>query len=299
MDYKERRLGFIGAGRVGTALATALAERGYHITAVASRSHASAARLAGKIYKCQICTPQQVAENADTIFITTPDASIATVAASITWQPHHQVIHCSGAYSLELLAVPQEHGAMVGSLHPLQSFADVMQAQVNLPGSFFAIEGEGILLSFLKGVVAALDGTSIMLQGKDKVLYHIAAVFASNYMATLLQLSVNLWQSFVEPIEPEQVITALMPLLQGTINNINRIGLPQALTGPISRGDEETINKHLRSLQESMPTLVELYKELGRQTIPIASAKGGLDDRTAMKLYNLLAKRSQDDENDA
>ncbi len=292
MNYKQIQLGFIGAGRVGTALATTLAARGYHLTAVASRSRASAARLAGKISGCQSCaTPQQVAENADIVFITTPDDSIAAVAASITWQPHHRVIHCSGTHSLDVLAAAQEQGAMIGSFHPLQSFADVTQAQANLPGSFFAIEAEGILLSFLEAIVSALSGTSIVLQGRDKVLYHIAAVFASNYVVTLIKLAVDLWQSFAEPVKPAQVITALAPLLQGTISNIDTLGLPRALTGPISRGDEATIKQHLRSLQETMPTLVELYKELGRQTIPIAAAKGELDNITTMRLSDLLVKK--------
>ncbi|MCI2425289.1 DUF2520 domain-containing protein [Candidatus Acetothermia bacterium] len=292
MNEKQIKLGFIGAGRVGTALATTLATRGYRITAVASRSHTSAARLAGMINGCHICTTlQQVAENADVIFITTPDDSIATVAASIAWQPHHWVIHCSGTHSLAVLAAAREKGAMVGSLHPLQSFADVAQAQANLPGSFFAIEAEGILFAFLKAIVSTLDGTSIVLQGRDKVLYHIAAVFACNYVVTLIKLAVDLWQSFAEPVEPTQAMAALTPLLNGMINNINTLGLPHALTGPISRGDKETISKHLRALEEHAPTLVELYKELGRQTIPIALAKGKLDNITAMKLYDLLANK--------
>ena len=292
MNYTQIQLGFIGAGTLGTALATTLAEHGYQITAVTSRSRASAVRLQSKISGCRIYpTPQQVAENADIIFITTPDDSIAPVAASITWQPHQQVIHCSGAHSLDLLAAAQKQGAIAGSFHPLQSFADLTQAQANLPGSFFAIEAEGKLLSFLEEIVSTLNGTSIVLRGKDKVLYHAAAVFACNYVATLVKLAVDLWQSFAEPVQPAQAISALMPLLKGTIANIDTLGLPQALTGPISRGDDETIKEHLHSLQETAPALVELYKELGRQTVPIALAKGGLDNIAAMRLYDLLAKR--------
>ena len=132
---KERALslGFIGAGRVGTALARALDRRGHRVLGVASRTVDSARRLAQMVPGCKSSTdPQEVAEAAGLVFITTPDEVIAQVAAQIRWHPGQIVVHCSGATSLEALQPAQEQGALVGGLHPLQSFASG-QIEAGLP----------------------------------------------------------------------------------------------------------------------------------------------------------------------
>jgi predicted short-subunit dehydrogenase-like oxidoreductase (DUF2520 family) len=124
------------------------------------------------------------------------------------------------------------------------------------------------------------------LKAGDKVLYHAAAVMACNYLVTLVKLSTDLWQTFEVP--PAQAIKALMPLLQGTLGNIKNVGLPNCLTGPIARGDLGTINRHLESLSKQAPSLLDIYKELGLQTIPIALAKGKIDAQRAVELEALF-----------
>lgn len=282
-------MGFIGAGIVGSALANALFPRGYPVVAVFSRSRASAERLAAGIAGCCVCdTPQQVAEIAESVFITTPDDAISRVGAEVDWKPGQSVIHCSGGGSTDLLQPAKEMGAMVGCFHPLQSFASVAQAEKNLPGSTFALEANDPLLSVLKGMTTSLGGNWVVLRGGDRVLYHTAAVFACNYMVTLIKLAVDLWQSF--GVSQAQATAALLPLLKGTLANIGEIGLPQCLTGPIARGDLGTITKHLTTLADVAPSLLNVYRELGKQTIPIALAKGGIDWARAEQLQALLAR---------
>jgi len=290
------KLGFIGAGIVGTALAVRLSSKGYPVVAVSSRSQVSARKLAQAISGCQAFdNKQDVADAAELVFITTPDDAIASVASEIQWHNGQSVVHCSGADSTDILESAKKLGARVGSFHPLQTFASVKQAIENIPGSTFAVEAEEPLLSTLKDMATALDGHWIELKADDKVVYHAAAVIASNYLVTLIKLATDLWQSFNIP--PHQAAQALMPLIRGTTHNIETIGIPQCLTGPIARGDSGTIKKHLDALQKVAPALVSTYRELGRQTIPIALAKGRINKHQARELQAILKQEERINEN--
>ncbi len=282
------KLGFIGAGTVGTALAVRLAASGYPVVAVSSRSQASAEKLARLVNGCRVFenNNQAVADNAELIFITTPDDAIAPVASKVKWHRGQSVVHCSGADSTAILQPARELGAQVGAFHPLQTFASVKQAIENMPGSTFTLEAEEPLLNTLKDMATALGGHWVVLKASDKVLYHASAVIACNYMVTLVKLATDLWQSF--DIPPQQATQALLPLIRGTIHNIETIGIPNCLTGPIARGDIGTINKHLDALDKTTPHLLSTYRELGRQTIPIALAKGRINESQAQELQAIL-----------
>lgn len=280
-------LGFIGAGTVGTALAARLSGKGYTVTAVSSRTGTSASRLAAVVGKCQIHdSGQGVADAAEMVFITTPDAVIPQIAAQVRWHPGQSVVHCSGADSLDVLIPAAENGALTGGFHPLQTFASITHAIQNIPGSTFALEAEEPLLGMLREMAVALEGRSIALRPGDKVLYHAAAVFACNYLVTLMKLASDLWQTF--GASSPQAIEALLPLVRGTANNLENVGLPNCLTGPIARGDSGTIQKHMTALKARAPQLLPAYLELGRQTIPIALAKGRIDEAQARDLAAIL-----------
>jgi len=283
------KIGFIGAGTVATALAISLSNRGYQVVAVSSRSADSSKKLAGLIIGCNSCIGgKEVADTAELIFITTPDDVIASVVAKVGWHPGQYVVHCSGADSADILEPAREAGALVGVFHPLQTFVIAHQAIDNIPGTTFAIEAEEPMLSTLKDIATSLGGNCVAIKSGDKVVYHAAAVFACNYLVTLVKLSTDLWQTFGIP--REQAIKALMPLLRGTIDNIDTIGIPHCLTGPIARGDTGTINKHLTALQKVAPELVSTYRELGLKTIPIARAKGRINNEQARELKAILSK---------
>ncbi|OGO41698.1 MAG: hypothetical protein A2137_06355 [Chloroflexi bacterium RBG_16_58_8] len=281
------KIAFIGAGTVGTALAVLLSRQGYPLTAVYSRSRASAEKLASRVKGCKaVDSSQQATDAADLTFITTPDSAIGSVASLVKWRPGQSTVHCSGADSTLILEPARRQGAMVGGFHPLQTFAGVEQAIENIPGSTFTIEAEGSLFATLKEMATALGGSCIPLQAGDKVAYHAAAVFACNYLVTLVKMATDLWQTFSIP--PDQATKALLPLIRGTLHNIETIGIPNCLTGPIARGDAGTIDKHLKTLREKAPALLFPYKELGLQTIPIALAKGKIDAKKASELEVLL-----------
>jgi predicted short-subunit dehydrogenase-like oxidoreductase (DUF2520 family) len=281
------RLGIIGAGTVGTALAVRLTQQGYGIVAVASRTRSSAERLvkaagSGTVYD----DSQKVADNAGLVFITTPDDAISAVAGKTRWHRGQFVVHCSGADSLDVLEPARIAGARVGSFHPLQTFAGIQKAIENLPGSTFALEAEGELQDILKEMAGALGGHWIKLSAGDKAAYHAAAVMTSNYLVTLLKMATDLWAGFGIP--RERAIQALLPLLKGTVNNLENLGIPHALTGPIARGDIGTVRIHLDTLQQTAPAILPAYCEMGLQTIPVALAKGKINERQAQELEAIL-----------
>ncbi len=281
------KVGFIGAGTVGTALANRLAGAGYCVVCAASRTFSSSQRLASLVNGCKaVATAQEAADAADLIFITTPDAAIGEVARQVRWNPGQRVVHCSGADSTDVLEPARQQGALVGAFHPLQTFAGVQQAINNIPGSTFAVEAEEPLRTELKQMAAALGGYSIELESQDKVLYHASAVIACNYLVTLVKIATDLWQEF--GVTRSDAVRALLPLLKGTLNNLENIGIPGCLTGPIARGDIGTVQKHLRALDGANASVAAAYRLLGLETVPIALAKGKIDGNRAKELTDVL-----------
>jgi predicted short-subunit dehydrogenase-like oxidoreductase (DUF2520 family) len=283
----KQKAGFIGAGKVGTALAARLSEGGYPVIAATDINIASAQKLAELVPGCHVFdSAQHVVDNTEHIFITTPDDFISRVASELTWHPGQNVVHCSGAASIDILEPAERSGATVGSFHPCQAFASVDQAIENLPGSTFAIEARTPLLDILKDMASSMECDWIVLKPGDKALYHAAAVFVSNYSVALLKVATDLFQNFDVPTA--QATKVLMPLIQGNLNNVRNIGLPNCLTGPIARGDVSTIQKHVYALQEKEPSLLRLYGELGLKTVPIALEKGTIDERVSETLQTLF-----------
>lgn len=288
-DRKELTLGFVGAGTTGTALAVSLSQRSYRVVGVSSRSISSSERLARMVDNCRVYErAQDVADVAKLVFVTTPDDVISRVADEVRWHSGQYVVHCSGAHSIDILDAARRSGAETGSFHPLQTFAGIEQAIRNLPGSMFGIEAEEPLQSVLREMAERLEGEWVILKAQDKVLYHTAAVFACNYLVTLVKLATDLWQTF--EVSRSQATKALLPLLRGTLNNIENIGLPNCLTGPIARGDLGTIKRHLEALEKQAPAVLSTYKELGWQTVPIALAKGRIDSQRAKEMEALFRK---------
>ena len=287
MTGTRPRIGIIGAGRAGSALALGLSRCGYEIVAIASRTLASARRLSEQLPGSRaVSRPQDVVDVAELVLITTPDAAIAAVAGSLRWRPGVAVVHCSGVESRVLLQAAADQGAATGSLHPLQTFADRDQGAANLGGSVFAVEAEAGLRDTLLAMVSALSGRAVEVAAADKALYHASAMFASNYVITLMQMASEIWLRFGRS-RPDAV-EALLPLMRGAVNNIEALGLPAALTGPIARGDGATVQRHVDALQERLPELLTPYRELGLQTIPVAREQGGLSAAVAADIERIL-----------
>ncbi len=286
----RHNIGFIGAGVVGCVLAEGLARADFLIRAVYSRNRVSSESLAAR------CAPnalvamsaQAVADACDMVFVTVPDDAIGGLVAGVAWDSNHRVVHCSGGLSSASLEPVQVVGGAVGSFHPMQTF---VRAEVKaLSGITIAIEGEGELLDQMKEMAATMGCRWVVVNAKDKALYHVSGVLTSNYVVTLVQQSVALWEKL--GIERKDARLGLMALLRSTVENVETNGLEQSLTGPIARGDVGTIRRHLDQVKTRAPDLAEAYRELGLLTLNMARQNGSIGKAQALVLEQaLLGKR--------
>ncbi|NLV16813.1 MAG: DUF2520 domain-containing protein [Syntrophomonadaceae bacterium] len=291
-----KKIGIVGAGVVGTAVGVILASRGYEITGVYDIIPESTERLAAKVGARKCTALQQVSENAEILFITTNDSAIATVAEGLAkeggFRNGQVVLHMSGALTSDILEPAKAFGALTVSVHPMQSFASEERAVSNLPGSVFTIEGDIESHQVASQLVKDLDGKYFVIDKKVKPIYHAGACVVSNYLVTVIDVGLQLMESIGIP--RAQALPAIIPLVNGTVKNIERIGIPKALTGPIARGDISTVLKHLECLDELAPQLVLLYSWLGYYTAEVATAKGTVNEQVADNIKRLfLARMSQ------
>jgi len=277
----QKKIGIIGAGVVGTAVGVVL-NKGFEITGVHDAKFESTRQLVERIGCTAHTSPQEVSHSADILFITTSDSAIQevvdTLAEGKAFRTGQVIIHMSGAHSSEILDRAKEFGAQVLSVHPLQSFANLERAIENLPGSVFSIEGDEDAYDIAVRVVETLKGEYFFIDKKAKPLYHAGACVVSNYLVTLIDFGVKLLKT--TGIPGEMAVKALMPLINGTVKNIENVGIPEALTGPIARGDISTILKHQDCLIEMAPEFIKLYNWLGFYTAFIAEEKGTIDEKS-------------------
>ena len=294
----DHTVAIIGAGRLGGAIGRRLALAGYRIVAVTARTKRSAAVAARFIGAGEGLTDvAKAAARADIVLITTPDREIRAVCERIAhgggFRRGTLVAHTSGANSRELLDAARQAGARRAVMHPLQSVPSREQGVANLPGSFFRIDADPGALRRVRALVRALGGHELALprwqsDPEFAALYHAGAVAASNYLVTLLDFAVRHLQAL--GADRRQALQAILPLVRGTLANVEWLGIPQALTGPIARGDAPTIAGHVAALKKRAPELLELYLHLARQTIPLAQERGPLTGQAAEELLQILRK---------
>lgn len=283
-------LAILGMGKVGTALGYLLHAAGYRIVAIADRLPENLRRGVTFTGGLTFTDVAEAASLAECILITTTDDDIAPVCEDITRRgavtSGKKVIHMSGAGGLDLLQAAQSMGAFTASIHPLQSFATVEGAIKNIPGSTFGITADAPLKEWSVRLVRDLGGHPFFVAAGDKPLYHAAACLASNYLTTLMHTVEQIYLSL--GIGEKEALSAFWPLVQGTLTNIETSGTIQALTGPIARGDAETIGKHLAAFRERMPRLLPLYCIMGLQTVELGLAKKTLAAEKAAIIIALL-----------
>lgn len=273
-------LAFIGLGRVGGALAILLHRAGFQVTAVCDRELGKAEAVAGQLGEALLVTDEPVAaaRAASVVFLTVQDRYIdplcERLAAAGAISKDQLVAHVSGSLTSEILQPASAQGAGVFSLHPLQSIADPAAALQVLPGSYFCFEGDEAAYPLAAQLVAALKGRLLRIAAADKPLYHAAAVVASNFFISLEFLAISILEQI--GIGEEDARKMLLPLIRGSLENLVLKGPVDAITGPIVRGDYQTIAGHLEILKQKMPSQVEMYKSLARLNVEVAAGKSGV-----------------------
>jgi len=285
----DPRIAFIGAGRAGASLAASLCAAGYPVVAIASRTMASAERVAAALPQARPLAAPAAAAAGDLVFLTVPDDALPGVASEIPWRSDQSVVHCSGIAAMTALAAADERGARLGAFHPLWSFPPAEHAVARLDGATIAVEAtDDALRETLIEAARRIGGHAITLAGRHRALYHAGAAIASNFLVSLAELACETWQAF--GAEREAALRALLPLMQGTLANLTAVGLPAALTGPIARGDEGTVAAHLAALDRLDAEVASLYRALARRTLRIARDGGTVDADQARRLERLLAE---------
>jgi predicted short-subunit dehydrogenase-like oxidoreductase (DUF2520 family) len=289
MPGKKLKLGFIGAGRVGTGLALGFARSGRIVAAVASRSAASARKLARRIPGARASSPQEAADRADLVFLTVPDDAIERVASGIRWRAGAACVHCSGAGDLDLLAGPAAQGALVGGFHPLRMFGEPGKS-FDLRGCAVAIAGSETLAKQLERLARAIGARPLRLPEGGRPIYHAAANFSGAFVVALIAETIALWKKL--GISEKDALRALLPLLRGSVDNVESLGAAGALGSVVARGDVGTIRGHIDALARTAPESLELYRQLSLRTIPLALAKGTLKPEAAREIEALLGRRA-------
>ncbi len=282
------RVGILGAGRVGSALARALRDAGVELVGVGSRSPDAARRLAAEVASPRL-GGEELLRRADLLLLTVGDDALAPLAAELAAAPlgavepaPAAVAHCSGALGLQVLGPLAARGHAVGCLHPLQAIATT--ATPLRPGLTFAVTADGPLRSVLVGLARRLQAHPLVLPDEAKTRYHAAAALAANYTVTLTAHAAALLQDC--GLSRTQALTALIPLLYSTIDGLAEAGLPDGLTGPLARGDVGTVARHLAELADR-PDVAALYRAAAVATLPLLADRG-LSPATVAGLENTL-----------
>ena len=288
----EPVISIIGGGRVGTALAVLASQCGYRIAAVAARDPEHAEAAAERIGPdVRALSAAEAAGLAELVLITTPDDTIEEVCAELAvcgaFREGAVVAHCSGVLTSTVLASARESASCrIASFHPLQTFPDLEAALDSLRGSHVFMEGDEEALALLGRLGERVGMRCVEIATASKVLYHAAAVMACNYLCALMDASLALEEQ--AGIQRADAWEALEPLVRGTLANITRLGPEAALTGPIARGDEETLGHHLDALAGQDPRLEGMYRSLGLWACEMALRSKSIAAETAARLTEKL-----------
>jgi len=266
----------VGAGRLGTALAAALVRRGWRAAAIVDRD-ARAARESRRIVGGgRASTSLAAAARAGgTVVIAVPDEAVGGVAAALavaagSWAKR-DVFHTSGLLPAGVLGPLAERGARIASLHPVQSFARKDVPPSVFEGITWGLEGDAAAFEEAERIVRALRGHVLLLSARDKAVYHAACALASNAFVALEWTAAEVLGKAGVPEDGAPGL--LLPLVQGTLQNVKSFGLEKALTGPVVRGDAATVRRHLEAL-ESDPAARDVYRVLGKQILRLAARRG-------------------------
>lgn len=280
------RIGFIGAGRLGKALAWSFAAAGLRVRAAASSNAASARELAEGVPGCEAMAAQAVVDGCDLVFLTTPDSAISTTCASLRWHPGVSVVHCSGVTEVDTLYAARDQGAFIGGFHPMQTFGDPAAAVASLPGSTITIEAEEPLNAILVMLAGQLGCRVNRLPPGMRARYHAAAGFTSQFINALFAEAARVWESW--GATEAEALQAMLPMARGTLASIESAGIARGMPGPVSRGDVGSVEKHVAALAALSEHSLNFYRTLCASTIPLAVERGSIDEDTARRLRQVL-----------
>lgn len=286
----------IGTGALGTVLVKGLHQHGYTIHSLFNRHLRKAEALSREVNASYVSEfPERRSELGSLVFLTVQDSEIVSAAQQLTRLSGsfsgYLFVHCSGNESSIALRALKQRGADVAAFHPLQTFTS-HSAPEDFYNSYFDVEGNAGAMDPLKEVARALGAHTLEISAESKAYLHAAAVMASNYLVSLLDASSRI--AGLGDIPEQEALNALLPLVYKSIENVENRNPRSALSGPIKRGDLQTVKKHLNLLRED-PALLSLYKQLGLHTLTMASGSKGKHSGKYSQIQKLLENDADDD----
>jgi len=277
-------LGLIGAGKVGTAVITRLYKR-YRVVGVWDIDKRRERRCYRRIgIQVEHLSLGELIEKADIILIATPDREIEGIYKRIKGAVRGKsLIHFSGVLSSKIF---KKRGIGRASIHPIQTFPSL--GSTIRPGLYYGIEGNSKGLRIAKEIVKAMEGKYIPLSSDLKPLYHTMCVVASNFLVGILDLVIELGK--VLKLRPERSIEILSPLIDQTLKNVKDFGSTKALSGPIERGDAETVARHISFLKRYAPQFIDLYISISSHLLTMAREKKSISPSEERRILKLLRK---------
>lgn len=281
------RVSFVGTGPVARALAAAYVAGGGDVAVVVSRGADRATQVARAVGAGRGSADVADALAADVVVVAVADRALPQVAARIAAaaaRTGRLLLHTSGALAADVFA---GGGVRAGSLHPLQSFPEAGDDALLLsrvPGTHWFHEGDGF--DEAAAMTAVWRGTIHRLAPGGKALYHAGAAVASNHAVALFDEALALFEAAGVP--RKEAHAPLAALIVGTAANIAAAGVPAALTGPIARGDVDTVRRHLDAIRAAAPDLVESYVAMAKRTLVVARAKASIAPEHAAAIARLL-----------
>ncbi|GAA1259059.1 hypothetical protein GCM10009677_07430 [Sphaerisporangium rubeum] len=290
METSERpgrlAVGVLGAGRVGSALGTALAQAGHRVVAAAGVSDASRRRAEERL-GVGMSRPDELIARADLVLLTVPDdvlpGLVAGLAAAGVDLRGKMLVHTSGAYGLGVLDPATAAGALPFALHPVMTFTGREDDLRRISGCSFGVTAPDPLRPVAEALVIEMGGEPVWVAEQDRATYHAALANAANHMVTLIAES----QEILRGIGVEHPGRVLGPLLGAALDNALRLGIA-GLTGPVVRGDAGTVRKHVDALMAVAPEAADAYVALARLTADRALAAGLLRPEAAERLLDAL-----------
>jgi predicted short-subunit dehydrogenase-like oxidoreductase (DUF2520 family) len=284
----ELAVGVVGAGRAGTAMAVALARAGHRVVAASAVSQASLSRVSRRLPGAVIATPGNVVAQADLVLLTVPDDALPGLVAGLvaTGAPMEGrlLAHASGRHGLAVLEPAARRGALPLALHPAMTFTGRDDDVEKLAGISFGVTAPDQLRPVAEALVMEMGGEPVFIAEDRRGTYHAALSSAANHLVTLVVQAADLLRE-AGVADPARM---LGPLLAAALENVLALG-DAALTGPVARGDADTVAAHVEAIRAAAPEALPAYLALARLTADRALAAGTLAAPDAQRLLGVLS----------
>lgn len=281
-------VGVVGAGRVGAVLGTALARAGHCVIAASAVSEASRRRADVLLPGVPLLPVDEVVGRADLVLLAVPDDVLAGLvtglASAHAFRRGTLVVHVSGRYGIGVLRPAQQAGALPLALHPVMTFSGSPEDLARVPGCVFGVTAPEGMRPVAEALVLEMGAEPAYVAEEARALYHAALAHGANHLVTLVNETADL----LRRAGIDAPARMLGPLLGAALDNALRRG-DAALTGPVSRGDADTVGVHLRALGAASPASVAAYVALARRTADRALEARRLPPERAEALLDVLS----------